>query len=80
MEEIIRVQDQHYIVASSDRLSNRVRVLKHGDSFAVFYEKGDILPLGNGELGLYHEGTRISHAPCRSGCHPDHASLGRRLP
>jgi glycogen debranching enzyme len=58
VEEIIRVQDQHYIIASSDRLNDRVRVLKHGDSFAVLDEKGDILPLGHGEQGLYHEGTR----------------------
>jgi glycogen debranching enzyme len=58
MEEIIRVQNQHYIIASSARLTDRVRVLKHGDTFAVFDPKGDITPIGHGEQGLYHEGTR----------------------
>lgn len=58
MDEIIQVQDQYYIVASSARLNDRVRVLKHGDTFAVFDAKGDILPIGHGEQGLYHEGTR----------------------
>ena len=42
MDEIIQVQDQYYIMASSARLNDRVRVLKHGDTFAVFDAKGDI--------------------------------------
>jgi len=58
VDEIIQVQDQYYIMASSARLNDRVRVLKHGDTFAVFDAKGDILPIGHGEQGLYHEGTR----------------------
>jgi glycogen debranching enzyme len=58
VEEIIQVQQQYYIMASSARLNDRVRVLKHADSFAVFDAKGDILPIGHGEQGLYHEGTR----------------------
>ena len=58
MDDIIQVRDQHYIVATSARLNDRVRVLKHGDSFAVFDYKGDILPIGHGEQGVYHEGTR----------------------
>jgi glycogen debranching enzyme len=36
----------------------RTRVLKHGDTFAVFDHYGDIKPGGLGEEGLYHEGTR----------------------
>jgi glycogen debranching enzyme len=35
------------------------RVLKHGDTFAVFDRYGDIVPGGLGEQGLYHEGTRF---------------------
>jgi len=58
VDEIIQVQDQYYIMASSARLNDRVRVLKHGDTFAVFDQRGDILPIGHGEQGLYHEGTR----------------------
>ena len=48
MDEIIQVQDQYYIMATSARLNDRVRVLKHGESFAVFDPKGDILPIGHG--------------------------------
>jgi glycogen debranching enzyme len=58
VDEIIQVQNEYYIVASSARLNDRVRVLKHGDTFAVFDARGDILPIGHGEQGLYHEGTR----------------------
>jgi hypothetical protein len=58
VDEIIQVQNQYYIMASSARLNDRVRVLKHGDTFAVFDARGDILPIGHGEQGLYHEGTR----------------------
>lgn len=58
MEEIIRVQDQYYILATSPRVDDRVRVLKHGDTFAVFDRNGDFLPIGPREEGLYHEGTR----------------------
>jgi len=58
MDEIIQVENQYYIMATSARLNDRVRVLKHGENFAVFEAKGDILPIGHGEQGLYHEGTR----------------------
>jgi len=56
--DIIRLQDKYYIVASSSRIDDRTRVLKHGDTFAVFDRFGDMAPVGMGELGLYHEGTR----------------------
>ncbi len=35
------------------------RVLKQGETFAVFDRYGDIQALGLGEQGLYHEGTRF---------------------
>ena len=45
----------------SDTLS-RTHVLKQGETFAVFDIHGDINPVGPGEGGLYHEGTRfLSH-------------------
>ena len=34
------------------------QVLKHGESFAIFDRWGDIQPVGKGEEGLYHRGTR----------------------
>src|SRR5437867_9006534 len=57
--EIIRLEDQFYILATSSRLDDRTRVLKHGETFAVFDRFGDMAPVGMGELGLYHEGTRF---------------------
>ncbi|HZI89294.1 MAG TPA: amylo-alpha-1,6-glucosidase, partial [Candidatus Polarisedimenticolia bacterium] len=57
--DIIRHQDQYYILATSSRVDDRTRVLKHGETFAVFDRFGDMAPVGIGELGLYHEGTRF---------------------
>lgn len=48
-----------HILAASSLADERVRVLKHGDTFAVFDHYGDIKPGGLGEEGLYHEGTRF---------------------
>jgi len=59
LEELIRFQDEFYILASSSRIDDRTRVLKHADTFAVFDRFGDIAPVGFGELGLYHDGTRF---------------------
>lgn len=47
------------ILATEPRADEQTRVLKHGESFAVFDRYGAIVPLGLGELGLYHEGTRF---------------------
>jgi glycogen debranching enzyme len=59
MDEIIRVEGRYYILATSPKASERVRVLKRGESFALFDGTGDIFPAGLGEHGLYHEGTRF---------------------
>ncbi|MGH7258880.1 MAG: amylo-alpha-1,6-glucosidase, partial [Nitrospiraceae bacterium] len=59
MDEIINVNDQFYILASSSMANNRTRVLKHGETFGVFDRYGDIQPVGRGTQGLYHEGTRF---------------------
>src|SRR5262245_30456805 len=49
----------YHILAASSPADERTRVLKHGDTFAVFDHYGDIKPGGLGEEGLYHEGTRF---------------------
>src|ERR1039458_3531774 len=49
----------NHILAASGVADERTRVLKHGDTFAVFDHYGDIKPGGLGEEGLYHEGTRF---------------------
>ncbi|HWA99260.1 MAG TPA: amylo-alpha-1,6-glucosidase [Pirellulales bacterium] len=49
----------YHVLAASSVADERTRVLKHGDTFAVFDHYGDIKPGGLGEQGLYHEGTRF---------------------
>jgi glycogen debranching enzyme len=50
--------DPHHVLAASGLTDDRTRVLKHGDTFAVFDHLGGIKPGGLGEEGLYHDGTR----------------------
>jgi glycogen debranching enzyme len=49
----------YHILAACGVADERTRVLKHGDTFAVFDCYGDMKPGGLGEEGLYHEGTRF---------------------
>jgi len=58
-DEAIRVSDQYYILATSARIDDRTRVLKHGDTFAVFDRFGDIDAFGPAARGLYHQDTRF---------------------
>lgn len=58
IEEIINVKDQYYVLATSSLADDRTRVLKNGETFAVFDRQGNIQRLGLGEQGIYHEGTR----------------------
>ena len=51
-------ESPYHILAASSLADERTRVLKHGDTFAVFDHYGDIKSGGLGEEGLYHEGTR----------------------
>lgn len=65
-QESATAEDPFYIRVPSSRVDVRTRVLKHGDTFAVFDRYGDIVQLGLGELGLYHAGTRfLSHLEFR---------------
>jgi glycogen debranching enzyme len=58
LEEAIRVGDRWYVLATSSRAGDPARVLKHGESFALFDRFGDMPRAGTGEHGLYHQGTR----------------------
>ena len=49
---------QYYIAAGSSPTEERTRVLKYGNTFAVFNRYGDIEPLGLGEHGIFFRGTR----------------------
>jgi glycogen debranching enzyme len=59
LEDVIQVDDQFYIRATSARIDGRTRVLKRGETFAVCDRFGDMSGVGLPELGLYHEGTRF---------------------
>ncbi|RUL87770.1 amylo-alpha-1,6-glucosidase [Tautonia sociabilis] len=58
VDGIIRFKNRYYIQASSALADDRNRVLKQGETFAVFDQYGDIKPIGLHEEGIYHEGTR----------------------
>jgi glycogen debranching enzyme len=55
---IPEAQDRYDVQADSALADELDQVLKHGDSFAVFDRFGDIRPVGLGEEGIYHLGTR----------------------
>jgi len=59
LEEAIRVGDRWYVLATSSRAGDPARVLKYGDTFALFDRFGDMPRAGTGEHGLYHQGTRF---------------------
>src|SRR5262245_20215460 len=58
-EDVIQYNDSYYILATSALADDRTKVLKQGESFAVLNRYGDIQPIGLGEQGIYHEGTRF---------------------
>ncbi len=60
MAETVRLDEQFYIVAETERSTTPLRVLKHGDSFAVFDPHGDITPATSIEQGLYHTARGFS--------------------
>ena len=51
-------EDARHILADSSLTDEPIRVLKHGDTFALFDQYGDIRPGKDGEQGIYHDGTR----------------------
>ena len=58
-DEVVSLHEQYYIQATSSRADDRTRVLKHDEMFAVFDRFGDVQPVGLGEQGIYHDGTRF---------------------
>ena len=58
-DEVVSLHEQFYIQATSSRADDRTRVLKHDETFAVFDRFGDVQPVGLGEQGVYHDGTRF---------------------
>ena len=59
MEEVIKINEQDYVLATSSHVDDRTRILKHGDTFGVFDRYGDIqVVVGHGEQGIFHQDTR----------------------
>ncbi len=56
--DVIEVENQFYIRASSALADDRTRVLLNGDTFAIFDRSGDIQPVGFGQQGIFHNETR----------------------
>jgi glycogen debranching enzyme len=59
VEEVIQVKNRWYVLATAALSEDRLRVLKHGETFALYDRLGNIKPYGLGEEGLYHEGCRF---------------------
>ena len=58
MSDALHLQEQFPVVAGARRASGPQHVLKHGDTFGVFDDVGDIGAEPGSEQGLYHRGTR----------------------
>jgi glycogen debranching enzyme len=58
VKDVIEVDNQYYLLATSSLADDRSRVLKYGKTFSVFNRFGDIESLGLAEQGIYYEGTR----------------------
>jgi glycogen debranching enzyme len=58
LTDIVRVADEYYVRASSALADDRTRVLKFGDTFAIFNRYGDIEAFGPSQFGLFHAETR----------------------
>jgi glycogen debranching enzyme len=58
LDEVIRIKEEFYVLATSALADSRPRVLKYGDTCGVFDSHGDILSGGSLAYGLYHRETR----------------------
>ena len=52
------VANQYYVLANSVLADHDTRVLKQGETFAVFDPYGDVNSALNSEAGIFHRGTR----------------------
>jgi glycogen debranching enzyme len=57
-EEVFTINEEYYVRATSSLADDRTRVLKYGETFAVFNRYGDIESLGTKQFGLFHMETR----------------------
>src|SRR5690606_17656224 len=55
----VGVAEANSVLVASPPVDNRTLVLKHGDTFAVLDQFGDMQQIGMGEQGIYHYGCRV---------------------
>jgi glycogen debranching enzyme len=58
VKDILKVEDQYYVRATSSLADDRTRILKYGETFGVFNRFGDLEALGPLQFGLFHADTR----------------------
>src|ERR1700681_986697 len=58
LTDIVRDADEYYVRASSALADDRTRVLKYGDTFAIFNRYGDIDAFGPSQFALFRAETR----------------------
>src|SRR6202795_3084854 len=56
--DVLAFDNEYYVRATSGLADHQTRVLKYGDTFAVFNRYGDIETLGPFQLGLFHSESR----------------------
>ncbi len=59
MTDIVHFQGHSYILATSPRIVTSTLTLKEAETFAVLDRFGDACPIGSGEQGVFHRGTRV---------------------
>jgi glycogen debranching enzyme len=58
-EDVVKINDQYYILASSAVAEQKAIALKSDDSFAIIDKYGDFKSIGESSFGLYYKGTRF---------------------
>ena len=59
-DEMIKPEESKFhIAADVANADDRIKVLNHSNTFAIFDRWGDIHPLGKKIHGIYHQGTRF---------------------
>jgi len=57
--DTLQAAESYEIISEADRIESPLRVLKHGDSFGVFDQHGDIVAGEGGAQGFYYNDTRF---------------------
>jgi glycogen debranching enzyme len=59
MADMLKLEEQFAILSEAELPSAAVRILKHGDGFAVFDPHGDVIAGAASPCGIYYAGTRF---------------------